>query len=240
MKVELQTEFSTAYPGFGAQFVSCSGLRQYALQPVVDALVQELEKNWLDGWQPRDEESTEIAGWYLMYRTWGVNPRRMRPSVDALSRRFAKSGQVPRINPVVDLYNIASLRYGLPGGGFDMDRIDGDIHVRFATSDDTFVPIGGRESAPEVLEPREPVYSDEWSVLTRSLNHRDAEKTKIGPDSTSILLILEAHDWDGQEQAVDGGTQLLEATLAPHAITVSRGAVHATQPSLDLDDLTPI
>ncbi|GGY35338.1 hypothetical protein GCM10010384_48040 [Streptomyces djakartensis] len=39
--------------------------------------------------------------WPAAYRAFGTDPRRIRPSVDALGRRMAKKGTLPRINPAV-------------------------------------------------------------------------------------------------------------------------------------------
>src|SRR5919205_658942 len=54
-----------------------------------------------------------VEAWREAYRGFGVNPKRARPSVDALLRR----GDLPEINRVVDAYNTISVRYELPIGG---------------------------------------------------------------------------------------------------------------------------
>lgn len=65
-------------------------------------------------WHPADDTDPRIEAWHTAYRSFGTNPRRIRPSVDALGRRFAKKGTLPRINPAVDSYNAVSVRHGLP------------------------------------------------------------------------------------------------------------------------------
>jgi hypothetical protein len=62
-----------------------------------------------------------VEAWREAYRGFGVNPRRARPSVDALLRR----AELPGINRVVDAYNAISVRHGLPIGGEDLDAYDG-------------------------------------------------------------------------------------------------------------------
>lgn len=68
--------------------------------------------------------------WHTAYRSFGTNPRRIRPSVDVLGRRMDKKGTLLRINPAVDSYNVVSVRHGLPAGAFDLDHVTGDVHIR--------------------------------------------------------------------------------------------------------------
>jgi DNA/RNA-binding domain of Phe-tRNA-synthetase-like protein len=88
------------------------------------------------------EESDHIASWHEAYRAFGTNPRRMRPSVDALLRRVRTSGALPSISPAVDVYNSVSVLWGLPAGAFDRDRVTGDIEIRHAREGDMFEPLG--------------------------------------------------------------------------------------------------
>ncbi|MFB6840273.1 hypothetical protein [Streptomyces sp. NPDC056361] len=50
--------------------------------------VADLERSLADGsWRPADESDPRIEAWHTAYRSFGTNPRRVRPSVDALGRR---------------------------------------------------------------------------------------------------------------------------------------------------------
>ncbi|MEU0484082.1 phenylalanine--tRNA ligase beta subunit-related protein [Streptosporangium sp. NPDC006013] len=107
------------------------------------AAMTDLEQRLAAGtWQPADENNPLIATWHTAYRSFGTNPRRIRPSVDALGRRLAKKGTLPRINPAVDTYNTVSVTHGLPAGTFDLDHITGDIHIRYADGTENFTPLG--------------------------------------------------------------------------------------------------
>jgi DNA/RNA-binding domain of Phe-tRNA-synthetase-like protein len=133
------------------------------------------------------------VSWREAYRAFGSNPKRQRPSVDALRRRLARSGRVPRITPLVDVYNLVSATYAVPAGAFDIDQIDGDAEVRLAKGDEEFTPLG----EPDVAEnpnPGEVIYHDATSVLTRHWNHRDADRTKVTEDSTRVVFMLETTD----------------------------------------------
>lgn len=68
-----------------------------------------------------------VAPWREAYRWFGVNPGKYQSSIENLIRRRLKGESLPHINTLVDLYNTVSLRYLLPAGGEDLDRMDGDL-----------------------------------------------------------------------------------------------------------------
>lgn len=62
-----------------------------------------------------------------MYRRFGVDPTKTRPSSEALRRRLAKGEPLPRINTAVDVCNWLSAECELPYGLYDADRIEGHV-----------------------------------------------------------------------------------------------------------------
>jgi DNA/RNA-binding domain of Phe-tRNA-synthetase-like protein len=64
-----------------------------------------------------------------MYRRIGWEPTRYRPSSEAMIRRFLKNKGLYRINNIVDLGNVASTRFHIPMGLYDVDKISGSISV---------------------------------------------------------------------------------------------------------------
>ena len=61
-----------------------------------------------------------------LYRAFGVDPTRHRPSSEALVRRARKGQELYRLNEVVDVGNWVSLEWLLPLGLYDRDRVVGD------------------------------------------------------------------------------------------------------------------
>lgn len=131
-----------------------------------------------------------VHAWREAYRRFGANPNRLRVSSEALLRRVVKGDAVRRISPLVDLYNLATLRSHLPIGGYDLDALRGDVVLRLSTGGEPFVGIGS--NAPELTEAGEVVYSDDARVLTRNWNYRDADATKIERSSRRVALFVEA------------------------------------------------
>jgi DNA/RNA-binding domain of Phe-tRNA-synthetase-like protein len=212
--ITLSPEVAAAYPEAEIHLVVARGLVNTGWSADLTAVE--------DGFLPYDETTPEILSWHEAFRAFGTNPRRMRPSVDALSRRLARTGRLPRINPAVDAYNLVSVRHGVPAGAFDLDRLPGPVEVRYAADGDEFVPLG----EPDVVEKPnagEVVYASGSTVLTRHWNHRDADPTKLTPATANAVFILE------RVSAVVPGLHAAEAELAdllrPHAAAIELATI---------------
>ncbi len=224
----LSPAVADAFPGTFIALVTATGLRGREPWPRTSAALEELEQQVAAGtWNPADETDPRIEAWHTAYRSFGTNPRRIRPSVDALGRRFAKKGTLPRINPAVDSYNAVSVRHGLPAGAFDLDHVTGDVGIHHADGTESFTPLGEPDTV-EHPKPGEIIYADDAGVLTRHWNHRDAHRTRVTEDSTRVAFVLETlhaeRDGDLLKLAAD---RLLDL-LAPHA---TRTAGHYLTPA---------
>jgi len=157
----------------------------------LDAMQREAIKNAQE--QIGDHPITKhlhIESWRNLYRSFGSKPSDYRPSAEALIRRSIKNGKLPRINNVVDLYNIVSVKYIIPMGGFDLDKVEGNIHLRFSDGAEDFTPLG--QSDKEQTYQGEIVYADNSRILTRRWNYRDADETKITPNTKNLVMFLDA------------------------------------------------
>jgi DNA/RNA-binding domain of Phe-tRNA-synthetase-like protein len=130
-----------------------------------------------------------IASMRNLYRTFGTKPADYHPSAEELARRVIKTQQLPLINTAVDTYNAVSIRHLIPLGGFDTDRIEGDIVLRFSVGNEPFSPLG--EIEQEYTYPGEVVYADDVRVLTRRWNYRDCKDTMITENTVNVVMFVD-------------------------------------------------
>jgi len=130
-----------------------------------------------------------IAAWREAYRSFGAKPKKHRCSVENMIRTILDGGQIPSINPAVDVYNAISLKHYVPAGGDDLDRIVGDIVLTFAKGDERFIPLNRADSMPP--KPGEAIYRDEEDVLCRRWNWRECDKSKMTAESRNLCLVVE-------------------------------------------------
>ena len=132
----------------------------------------------------------EIAGWRQIYKTFGSDPHNFRSSVESLLRR-ARGGSkpIPDINPLVNLYNYLSLKYHLPAGAEDLDKVEGDILLTFSDGTEKGIALGcDTEESPDIGEV---IYKDAVGFLCRKWNWREADRTKIEATTKRAVLVLE-------------------------------------------------
>jgi len=122
--------------------------------------------------------------------SFGAKPKDYPSSIENLIRRVRKGHHVPHINLLVDLYNTISLRYIVPVGGEDIDKIEGDVELTFATDHEAPVRLLG-ESEERPPRPGEVIYKDSISTICRRWNWKEADRTKFSEQTTNGFLVIE-------------------------------------------------
>ncbi len=78
-----------------------------------------------------------------LYRRFGTDPTRMRPSSEALMRRIKKGEPLPRINSLVDVANALSVQLQVPVGLYDLGKVQGeDLRLRLGREGESYEGIG--------------------------------------------------------------------------------------------------
>lgn len=115
-----------------------------------------------------------------------------RSSIEALLKRASNGNYLGSINPLVDIYNCISLKYGLPCGGEDMDKFVGNIRLTKAIGNESFITLGSDESAPPYEG--EIVYKDDEGAICRCWNWRESVRTMLTESTTNAFLCIELVD----------------------------------------------
>ena len=117
----------------------------------------------------------------------GVDPTKTRPAAEALIRRVLRGRPLPRINTLVDAYNLASIESTIPLAAFDEDDLAGDLLMRQADAGEEFLGIG--MDKPITLNGGEAVVQD-GEKLVAIYPHRDADACKITLDTENTLMLI--------------------------------------------------
>ena len=219
-------DVQTRFPDLHVELVVATGLDNTGHWPDAESALAAAEADAATGAIAWSEDDPAIATWHAAYRAFGTNPRRTRPSVDALLRRLVRQGRLPRVNGAVDAYNATSVRFAVPAGAFDLDRLGAHVEIRPATPDDRFTPLGEPDEV-EVPGVGEIVYAQGTEVLTRHWNHRDAHTTRVQETTTSAVFMLERVSADVPATRLADAAAHLTALLAPHAASVTTSTLTA-------------
>jgi len=132
-----------------------------------------------------------------IYKVLGKDPNRYRPSAEALCRRIIRGIPIYKVNTLVDIINLVSIRSGFSIGGFDSSKIQGNIVLGVGTSEDEFQAIG-----------RGLLNVDSSGGIGTPTS--DNERTKISDTTTDLLMILNGYSGkEGLSEAVNHAIQLL-------------------------------
>jgi DNA/RNA-binding domain of Phe-tRNA-synthetase-like protein len=137
-------------------------------------------------------EHPHVAPWREAYRKFGAKPKDHPSSIENLLRRVLKGHRLPHVNRLVDLYNAVSLRHLVPVGGEDLDAVEGDVELRFATDREPSVRLLGEPAdSSRPPKPGEVIYADRAGALCRRWNWKEADRTKLTEATTRGFLVVE-------------------------------------------------
>ena len=118
------------------------------------------------------------------YRACGKDPARYRLSSEALMRRVVKGNELYRINNVVDLVNLISLKTGMSIGGYDAEKISGRVIFDIGVKNEPYEAIGRGDLNIEFL----PVFRDNISPFGSPTS--DSVRTSVTVNTKRFLMVI--------------------------------------------------
>ena len=140
-----------------------------------------------------------IAATRAIYKRCGKDPSRYRPASEQLIRRMLQGKELYQIDTLVDLVNLASIRYGYSIGGFDADRFVGDtLTLGIGRKDEPYEGIGRGMLNIEGL----PVYRDAIGGVGTPTS--DNERTKMTLATTHLVVLINGYDGNEEQVMANG------------------------------------
>ena len=210
-------------PDYRALLVTITGVRGGPSDDASDAALRRAEESVrarLDGAAP--ESLPEIAAWRDAFLDFGVKPRAARSSVEALVRRI--DAGLPRINRLTDLYNAVSVEHLVPVGGENLAAYAGPPRLVRAVGDEAFDTVADGEPVVVTADPGEVVWRDDVGVTCRRWNWRQCVRTRLGAETSDVLLIVDGLDPLTTDALRAAGDALAEALTvgSPDAVATTR------------------
>ena len=117
--------------------------------------------------------------------------RKNIPASENLIKLLKKNRGIFYINQAVDIYNLISLESKLALGAHNIDRVDGNVTLRFTDGSERFVPIAQTEPVP--VAPHEYCYCDDANEVLCRLEIRQLE-SKIEESAHNIFYIIQGNE----------------------------------------------
>ena len=168
------------------------------------------------------KEMSGIAATRRVYKACGKDPSRYRPASEQLIRRMLQGKELYQIDTLVDLINLASIRFGYSIGGFDASKFVGDtLTLGIGRAGEPYEGIGRGMLNIEGL----PVYRDaEGGVGTPT---SDNERTKITIDTRHLVVLI--NGYDGNEEQVRANAEFILDLVRRYCQT-QEGSYHLYSP----------
>lgn len=222
-------EIITRYPGVRAGIVLVTDVDATTSPPSLQAeYIGEQEEVAARLQALAIAEFPSIAAWRRVFADLGVKPTQYRNAAESLLRRLSKRGDIPTINPLVDLGNMVSIRHALPVAVIDRSGVAGAIAVRFADGDEPFDDLGSEETT--YPEPGEVIFVDEaGAACARRWCWRQSVPSATDLSTTEAIFVIEGHH-DTAETDVRAAAEDVIALLERH-LTHSGASLYQLSPS---------
>ncbi|HXX44298.1 MAG TPA: phenylalanine--tRNA ligase beta subunit-related protein [Candidatus Acidoferrales bacterium] len=145
-----------------------------------------------------------------MFRAWGIDPSKYRPSSEALLRRVVQGKGLYRVLNVVDIGNIGSIETGWPYGSYDRSRLRPPITFREGAAGETYEGIGKRTWHLA----RRPVLADAGGPFGSPIS--DSTRSMITESAHDVLVVIYAPS-SASNAAIDEALGRLRNRLAQFA-----------------------
>lgn len=108
-----------------------------------------------------------------------------------------RNGRLPRINTVVDAYNVVSLRTLIVVSAHDLDKIEGNSRIQMTTGNEMFHPLGA--TSPVLLP------ANQWAGVVDNhilcqLNCKQSELSKVTTATRNLLIYVQGNSYTTDEQ----------------------------------------
>ncbi|MEM2898724.1 MAG: phenylalanine--tRNA ligase beta subunit-related protein [Nitrososphaerota archaeon] len=186
--ISVEQSLAESFPGLSALGFRLDGLElsrgDSRLERLVGEVVNEIRRSY-------NLETLKDVPIFRAYRDFfwriGIDPTKMRPSSEALVRRILLGREFPRINPLVDIYNLASAKTGVTMASYDSSKVRGGLSLTWSRAGERFRGIGMDREI--ILQGREVVLRDESSILS-IYPYRDSDHSKTESQTKSAIVIV--------------------------------------------------
>ncbi|MBS4535612.1 hypothetical protein GOQ29_08245 [Clostridium sp. D2Q-14] len=196
-------------PEYCLGIVVAKGIDNHSFNNRIEQMLDKQIRKFADAYQSVNiRELPNIKAYRDAFSVLGINPNKYMCSIEALAKRVQKNVQLPHINSIVDIGNAFSLKYHLPMGAHDIDKMESDIEIRFSTAQDYFLGLG--ENQAVAMPEGELVYISRHTVKTRRWIWRQSEDGKITEETNNVFFPIDGFENLNYEQILKARDELAD------------------------------
>jgi len=204
-KITISEELAVKVPGLQLSCISCDVVYEGTNTLLWTEIVAEIAKIAASVAIEQISIMPAIAASRSAYKACGKDPARYRLSAEALLRRVVNRHELYQVCNVVDALNLVSISSGFSIGGYDNEKIIGEVVFGIGKSGEPYTGIGRGDLNIEGM----PVFRDATGAFGTPTS--DSVRTSVTADTTSFLMvIIDFGGTDFLDQATVKARSLLE------------------------------
>ncbi|NWQ44084.1 hypothetical protein MLOOGBEN_25710 [Bacillus sp. EB106-08-02-XG196] len=152
MEIQLSSEIISQIPKFKLGVIEYKDITVGDSPQMVKGRLQLFQESIY--FDLENKNLTELPGiqeWRSIFKTFGKDPNRYRPSVEALYRKVEKQNYLTTVQSAIDINNFFSLQYQVPIGIYDSNQLEGPITIKVAEAGEEYLGLNRRMNSLENL-----------------------------------------------------------------------------------------
>ena len=145
-----------------------------------------------------------LRGFNELHKKIGVKRKKNTPISESLLKNFLKDEILPPSNKLIELCNIVILDSRLSIAIYDMDKIDGLVTLKQASTN-----ISYNFSEKRTINQGEYIYTDSKDILYR-LEVNQNPKTIVNEDTTNIFVTVEGNEATSAEYIMEVASEIID------------------------------
>lgn len=145
-----------------------------------------------------------LRGFNELHKKIGVKRKKNTPISESLLKNFLKDEILPPSNKLIELCNIVILDSRLSIAIYDMDKIDGLVTLKQASTN-----ISYNFSEERTINQGEYIYTDSKDILYR-LEVNQNPKTIVNEDTTNIFATVEGNEATSAEYIMEVTSEIID------------------------------
>ena len=194
--------------GLKGAYFTMGGLNCKESDPEFEEMEDSIEHAILSGLsEGKIFDDKILQGFRRLHEAVGVSNKKNVASSENLLTTLLRTGHLPNINLLVDIYNLVSVQTHLALGAHDLARVKGNIHLKLTSGKEGYWPLGSPE--PKPVRPGCYSYIDDDDDVICWLEVRQVEKTKTTMDTRESFFIIQGNAATDEQYIAEATNQLI-------------------------------
>ncbi|WP_075980539.1 B3/B4 domain-containing protein [Bacillus massilinigeriensis] len=148
MEITISNQLCMAVPHFQVGVIHYQNIVVDESPQMLKGKIQTFQESLFFDLEEKNVTDLEgIKEWRQVFKQTGKDPNRYRHSAEALHRRIKKQNFLSPVNSAIDINNFFSIKYQIPIGLYDTDKLSGGVTIRIGTETDEYVGLNGRNNS---------------------------------------------------------------------------------------------